>query len=94
MIESVGEKEVISAVNGMVRISIIKVVTVEFRHEKTEGVGHVDIQRKSILGRTSSQCKGPEVGLCPVHSRNKEVPGENRNSERHIAQCSLQRYLQ
>ena len=34
MIESVGEKEVISTVNGMVRISIIKVVTVEFRHEK------------------------------------------------------------
>ena len=50
--------------------------------KKIEGVGHVDIQRKSILGRKSSQCKGPEVGLCLVHSRNKEVPGENHHSER------------
>ena len=50
--------------------------------KRNEGVGHVDIQRKSILGRKSSQCKGPEVGLCLVHSRIKEVPGENHNSKR------------
>ena len=41
--------------------------------KKREGVGHVDIQGKSILGRRSSQCKGPEAGVCLVHSRNKDV---------------------
>lgn len=29
--------------------------------------------RKSIPGRRNSQCKGPEVEMCPVCPRNKEA---------------------
>lgn len=58
---------------GTVRTSIIKVVTAELRWGKREGVDHVDICGKSILGRGSSQCKGPVARVCLVYSRNKEV---------------------
>ena len=73
----------VAILDEMIRISIIKVVTVELRLEKSEGVDHVHIWGKSTLGRGSSQCKGPVARVCLVYSKNKEVsvPGTEVENE-------------
>lgn len=54
--------------NGMMKQGLTEKVTFEQRPEGGEGGDHVGTGLgrvgKSILGRETSQCRGPEVGSC------------------------------
>lgn len=42
----------------------MKKMSTEQRLKESQGMIHDAVQRKSILGRGNSQCKGPEVRIC------------------------------
>lgn len=56
----------------MVGEDLFEVMTLELRHEESEGVCHVNILEKSISSRVNSMYKGPEVGVRLAVLRNSK----------------------
>lgn len=52
----------------MVGEDLFEVMTLELRHEGSEGVCHVSILEKSISSGVNSMNKGPEAGGCVLGS--------------------------
>lgn len=50
-------------------------MTLDPRHKGHEDVTHVVIWSKSIPGRSTSQCKGPEAGVWLVGLKNNKETG-------------------
>lgn len=64
--------------NRVVRAGLTEKVLSKKRHEDGEGKNHVGVRGKSVPGRRSSKCKGPEVTASLVRSGNSKAAGRAR----------------